>query len=213
MATVGFQLTAAPDFLASQVNPNAADTSTNATQAQGAPVPQDTVTLTGQAAQGQGTNHQPNPPAFAPMVLQPAGTNTNATTQGPNASSQDAQQTQQRELQQLDQTLQQLGIDPQSITLFNQLALLAFANDPAALQQFVQQLQQSTQQILLQGVSGGQTPAPGQSAVASSAANQGQQTADPVPTTPFQAAQSAQIRKLPAQQRRFKRRVPRELPA
>lgn len=117
-------------------------------------------------------------------MFQPAG--TNASTQGANAPSQEAQQTQQQELQQLDQTLQQLGIDPQSISLFNQLALLAFANDPAALQQFVQQLQQSTQQIVLQGVFGAQTPASGQSLLTPSAPNQGQQPTAPVTTTPLQ---------------------------
>jgi hypothetical protein len=53
----------------------------------------------------------------------------------------------QQELQQLDQTLQQLGINPQSISLFNRLALLLYANDPAALQQFVQQLQQGAQDV------------------------------------------------------------------
>ena len=43
--------------------------------------------------------------------------------------------------------LQQLGINPQSISLFNRLALLLYANDPAALQQFVQQLQQGAQEV------------------------------------------------------------------
>lgn len=191
MAAVAFQFTAATEPLATQVNPNGTNTSTNASQAQGAPVPQDTVTLAGQTAQGQGMNNQPNPPTFAPPGLQLAG--TNATTQGTNARPQDAQQTQQQELAQLDQTLQQLGIDPQSIGLFNQLALLAFANDPAALQQFVQQLQQSTQQIVLQGFFGAQEEVSGQSGLTPTAPNQGQQTAAPVATTPLQTPSLSQV--------------------
>ena len=53
----------------------------------------------------------------------------------------------QQGLQQLDQTLQQLGINPQSISVFNRLALLLYVSDPAALQQFVQQLQQGAQEV------------------------------------------------------------------
>lgn len=66
----------------------------------------------------------------------------------PGAPSQTAAATNpQQELAQLDQTLQQLGIDPQSISLFNRMGLLLYANDPAALQNLVQALQQVDQQL------------------------------------------------------------------
>lgn len=178
----------------------------NPNDAQGAAVPQDTVTLTGQAAQGQQTAQNQQEPLFQETVIAvtetqvfatqnagsagaaqqtaqqpatstPTQTAASATTSSPNsnqpnvaasaaatqgasnstaaptaASTSSAQQSQQQELQQLDQTLQQLGIDPQSIGLFNQLALLVYANDPSALQAFIQQLQQSSQQIIQQGL-------------------------------------------------------------
>ncbi|MGA8168366.1 MAG: hypothetical protein WB813_13860, partial [Candidatus Acidiferrales bacterium] len=43
----------------------------------------------------------------------------------------------QQQLVQLDQVLQQLGIDPQAISMFDQLALLVDVNDPAAIEQFI----------------------------------------------------------------------------
>jgi hypothetical protein len=158
----------------------------NPNQAQGAPAPQDTVTLTGQASQGQQAQQNPQQPqAFQGTVLVVAEAQVQVFAQG-NAGANNAQQTpegqptaqvptptqtqntavglaarnaanggnapagatsSQQELQQLDQTLQQLGINPQSISLFNRLALLLYANDPAALQQFVQQLQQGAQDV------------------------------------------------------------------
>ncbi len=163
--------------------------SLNANQAQAAPVPEDTVTLSGQAAQGQQTpqNSQRQPfqgvivfaaeaqvqvfasgkgagaastdaqqPPEAPATpqvqtqTQPQDPAAAALSDGPNASNGNAAgapQGSEQELQQLDQTLQQLGINPQSVSLFNRLALLLYANDPAALQQFVQQLQQGAQEV------------------------------------------------------------------
>jgi hypothetical protein len=163
--------------LTTPVNPN---------QAQGAPAPQDTVTLTGQASQGQQAQQNPQQPqAFQETVLAVAEAQVQVFAQG-SANANNAQETpegqptaqvptptqtqdtavglatanaanggnaptgatsSQQELQQLDQTLQQLGINPQSISLFNRLALLLYANDPAALQQFVQQLQQGAQEV------------------------------------------------------------------
>jgi hypothetical protein len=49
------------------------------------------------------------------------------------------------ELAQLDSTLQQMGINPQSISLFNRMALLLYANDPAGLRVLVQALQSGAQ--------------------------------------------------------------------
>lgn len=51
------------------------------------------------------------------------------------------------ELAQLDTTLQQMDINPQSISLFSRMAMLLYANDPAALRELVQTLQQGTQEI------------------------------------------------------------------
>jgi hypothetical protein len=51
----------------------------------------------------------------------------------------------QQELQTLDQTLQELGINPQSISLFNRLSLLLYANNPAALRVLVQSIQGGAQ--------------------------------------------------------------------
>jgi hypothetical protein len=204
MAAVTFQLVSVQENLnqapARQADANGTNTPLNPTQAQGAPVPQDTVTLAGQAAQGQQTGqNQQNPlqqtvlfvaeagvftgnnraaagtQSAAAGVQNPAAEQFGASTDPPNVANglaaalqaaaakiarRDLQPTQQQELQQLDQTLQQLGIDPQSISLFNQLALLLYANDPAALQQFISQLQHSTQQLLQQGVTA--TPAANQ---------------------------------------------------
>jgi hypothetical protein len=156
-------------------------TPVNPNQAQGAPVPQDTVTLAGQPAPGQQPQQDPQQqPPFQETILFAAGAQiiapgndgaANATAQqtpAPSANAQataptqqqdpaaiapatgnaaNAAQTPEQELQELDQTLQQLGINPQSISLFNRLALLLYANDPAALQQFVQQLQQGAQEV------------------------------------------------------------------
>lgn len=171
MSAVGFHLTTTLDTLVLHSNPEATHTPTNPQQAQGAPVPQDIVTLTPQSARGR-HNNPPNQLNFAPKALLAALRRNVQDPEAP-ATAQDIEQTQQEELQQLDQSLQQLGIDPQSISLFNQLALLTFANDPAALQQFVRQLQQSAQQLLDQGV------------LASAAANQSQRDVQPL-TIPAQ---------------------------
>lgn len=70
---------------------------------------------------------------------------TSALTTGAAASqgtlNSSAQTAQQQQLAQLDQLLSALGVDPQSIPLFNQLSLLRYLNDPFRLRQLVQQLQ------------------------------------------------------------------------
>jgi hypothetical protein len=48
------------------------------------------------------------------------------------------------ELAQLDNTLQEIGINPQSISVFNRMAILLYANDPAALRILVKTLQNGT---------------------------------------------------------------------
>jgi hypothetical protein len=52
----------------------------------------------------------------------------------------------QQQLQQLQQTLQRLGVNPQSIPLFNRMAMLLYADDPAALHLLIQALQTRTSQ-------------------------------------------------------------------
>jgi hypothetical protein len=47
---------------------------------------------------------------------------------------------------QLDDTLQQMGINPQSISLFNRMAMVLYANDPAALRVLVRMLQSGVRQ-------------------------------------------------------------------
>jgi len=208
MAAVSFSITASVQdaFQVGETAPQAASNVTpiNANQAQGAPAPADTVTLTNQTAEGQqpgadpnrghfgraafldtagayiGTNaarpnhHAPEPAlpllppqtpaqtqdATAATTTTPANVaansgvntvantaNTPADTAGPpsagapgTGSSANANAPQQ-ELQTLDRTLQQLGINPQSITLFNSMAMLLYASDPAALRLLVQTMQ------------------------------------------------------------------------
>jgi hypothetical protein len=55
--------------------------------------------------------------------------------------------TPQQQLQQLDTTLREMGFDPQSISLFNRMGLLLYANDPAALHNLVDALQAVDQQL------------------------------------------------------------------
>jgi len=96
----------------------------------------------------------PNPPinlnaAQAPAVtaqaINPPATDDTAAITG--AATSQTQLTPDQQLVQLDQTLQQLGIDPQSISLFNRMALLVYAQDPTALQNLVQALQATDQQL------------------------------------------------------------------
>jgi hypothetical protein len=88
---------------------------------------------------------QSNAPAVAATPSTPAGgsspvaiASANATLAPANASTTaPAQQT----LQQLDRVLQQLGIDPQSLSLISREGMLSWVNDPAALRQIVQNVQ------------------------------------------------------------------------
>ncbi|MGA8224500.1 MAG: hypothetical protein WB780_22840, partial [Candidatus Acidiferrales bacterium] len=81
----------------------------------------------------------------APATSAPADPGTAAAIGNTNQSGTTANP--QQELAQLDQTLQQLGIDPQSISLFNRIGLLLYANDPTALENLVQALKTVDQQI------------------------------------------------------------------
>jgi hypothetical protein len=94
------------------------------------------------AAQAQAAN-QPNAQAAALA----AGADPATAALNDAATPAGATSTPQQELVQLDQTLQQLGIDPQSISLFNRLGLLLYANDPVALQNLVHAMQAVDQQL------------------------------------------------------------------
>lgn len=210
MAAASLALIAVPDAfkLADAVQQaGATATPVDANQAQGAPAPVDTVTLTNQAAEGQLTGQNPNaerfdPPAFVgaaglffgantaqqnaagtfqtapalPTLLPepqnaPAAAPANAPDAANTAANQDppanaanaaaagaganaanandpaaAGDTPPLELQQLDQALLQLGVNPESIPVAQQLAMLLYANDPAALQLLVQALQNTATQ-------------------------------------------------------------------
>src|SRR5271168_3464166 len=85
--------------------------------------------------------------ATTTSTLTIAGTQSPATTASPNSdaaattggasSIAPAPET----LQRLDRVLQQLGIDPQSLSLISREGLLNWVNDPAALRQIVQNVQ------------------------------------------------------------------------
>jgi hypothetical protein len=94
------------------------------------------------ASQVAATPNAPASPSANVASAQPPAAATAQT--GATLLSANTQQEQQQQLAQLDQLLSTLGIDPQSIPLFNQLALLLYLNDPAGLEHFVQQLQALT---------------------------------------------------------------------
>lgn len=127
-----------------------------------------------QANQAAPQNAAAQNQAVAPQSQQQVAAAPAANT--PNAADPNAAggfQTPQQQLSQLEQVLQQLGIDPQSISLFNQLALLPYVNDPAALQAFVQQLQGGSNQNATQAGAASN----GTAAQANAQANAGTQNA------------------------------------
>jgi hypothetical protein len=131
-------------------------TQTEAQAAQNNPPANDPAATQGAAAPLAA--NQPNAQAAAAAAAaDPAtGAINDAATQAGAAS------TPQQELAQLDQTLQQLGIDPQSISLFNRIGLLLYANDPVALQNLVNTLQAVDQQLGQLGLLGAATNAANQ---------------------------------------------------
>jgi hypothetical protein len=97
----------------------------------------------------QDANASPQPLQAHPNPAQAPGAPQQSAAGGVNAANDPAPSpsgsTPQQELQTLDQTLQELGINPQSITLFNRLSLLLYANNPAALRVLVQSIQGGAQ--------------------------------------------------------------------
>ncbi len=82
------------------------------------------------------------------------GAGSIAQTTGSTSGGNGAADTPMAELAQLDDTLQQMGIDPQSISLFNRMAMLLYANDPAALRVLVQTMQSGAEQLTAANSSG-----------------------------------------------------------
>jgi hypothetical protein len=68
-----------------------------------------------------------------------------------NTGRPDLTETQKQQLQRLDETLRQMSIDPQNVSIFKQLALLFYASNPGGLEEFVRQFQATAQQSLQQG--------------------------------------------------------------
>jgi len=89
--------------------------------------------------------------AAANTAAQSAAASTaNAAANSANSAATDpaagaTNNTPQQQLQQLDHTLQQLGINPDSIPLSSRMAMVLYANDPAALRSLVQAVQGAAQ--------------------------------------------------------------------
>jgi hypothetical protein len=78
-----------------------------------------------------------------------------AATSASGSNAAPAQQT----IQQLDRVLQQLGIDPQSLSLISREGMLNWVNDPAALRQIVQTVQSAANSAQANGAVGAANPA------------------------------------------------------
>lgn len=98
----------------------------------------------GQKAPGDQNQNSTNTMGASAPAAEP-GSSEAQETSPPSAATQGAD-TPLAELSQLDDTLQQMGINPQSISLFNRMAMVLYSNDPAALRVLVQTLQSGAQQ-------------------------------------------------------------------
>src|SRR5580704_4056394 len=119
-------------------------------------------------------------PAQAPVATQSpvakAPASANATATAVTASSAaPAQQT----LQQLDRVLQQLGIDPQTLSLISREGMLNWVNDPAALRQIVQKVQAAANRSQQNAAVGSAKPAQTTAQLAIASANQNNQIQSP----------------------------------
>lgn len=120
------------------------------TQGAATDVPSLPVALTenpGQAGTGTAPAAAQNAQATSapPSVIDFGGPNNPAA--GAAAPGAANSQTPIQQLAQLDQTLQDIGINPQSISLFNRLAMLLYANDPAALRLLAQAVESAAQTL------------------------------------------------------------------
>jgi hypothetical protein len=116
-----------------------------------------------------------------------SGAVSSATTTSSASSENAAAETPIAELAQLDDTLQQMGIDPQSISLFNRMAMLLYANDPAALRVLVQTMQTGAQQLTAANSGGADVVAGAQSATSAPSAGPSSGQTQPAPAENSQA--------------------------
>ena len=126
----------------------------------------------------------PSQVANSPAQLASAPDPTTAPTTAPSLS-------QQEQLAQLNRVLEQLGINPQSISLDNRLALIKSANDPPALLNLVRTLGVLNQaaastQISAVGADNPSNPAPIGNQTQAPAQNESQAQPQPASTAPFQ---------------------------
>jgi hypothetical protein len=109
------------------------------------------------------------PAAQSPVAKAPASANATATAVTASSAAP-AQQT----LQQLDRVLQQLGIDPQTLSLISREGMLNWVNDPAALRQIVQNVQAAANSSQQNAAVGSANPAQTAAQLAIASANQNQ---------------------------------------
>lgn len=98
-----------------------------------------------EAAGAQSQENSTNATSASAAALRPDSSEIQQTSSA-SGTTEDAE-TPIAELAQLDDTLQQMGVNPQSISLFNRMAMVLYANDPAALRVLVQTLQSGAQQL------------------------------------------------------------------
>jgi hypothetical protein len=128
-----------------------------------------------------------------------AAATANAEAAASSASASSAAPAQQT-LQQLDRVLQQLGIDPQTLSLISREGMLNWVNDPAALRQIVQTVQSAANSAQANGAVGAANPAQNTTQRAISGANQNQVASQTRNLTqaPAQAANLASSNASPA---------------
>lgn len=129
-------------FQAEQQTFRAANGGTNGPDASAPPAPQLPVKISqeGLAAQAQA---QQNDGQTGTVQTATGANNPNeaATAAHAQIAAGPAANTPLAELAQLDNTLQELGVNPDSISVFRRMAMLLYANDPAALKILVKDLQ------------------------------------------------------------------------
>jgi hypothetical protein len=102
-----------------------------------------------------------------------ASANADATAAAMSASASSTAPAQQT-LQQLDRVLQQLGIDPQTLSLISREGMLNWVNDPAALRRIVQNVQAAANSSPQNAAVGSANPAQNTAQLAIASANQNQ---------------------------------------
>lgn len=138
-------------FLAERQSFRAGTGSGGSKTAQTPSVPQLPVKIVEERAVGReapGTQNQTNAAnttSASALAAEAGSTETQQTSSSPGATA--GAGTPLAELAQLDDTLQQMGVNPQSISLFNRMAMVLYANDPAALRVLVQTLQSGAEQV------------------------------------------------------------------